>query len=76
MKRKINVIDKSTVQSVPVYFDRMSKQAMKHLFDLLDVYCKQELKIEKDYELMNDSLMIQLDLQRIYMKRYNEYIGS
>lgn len=71
---KIKVTDLSKSEVIPVYYDRMSEQAIRFLFDLLGVYIHKELEMskEKDYGLLNDSQMILLDLQRIYMKRYNK----
>ena len=74
MKQKIKVTDRSKLQSVRVYNYHLHKNDIKELFNLLCAYS--ELEAGSDYNLINDSQMIMLDLQRIYMKRYNEYLDG
>ena len=70
---KIKVTDKSNPVQVKIRNTSLTKSDISKLYMLLYKYSIEKAKYQES-EWLNDAMMIQLNLQKMYMERYNEYL--
>lgn len=69
----IKITDKSNSEKIKVRNTALTKSDISNLYMLLYKYSIEKAKYQ-EAEWLNDAMMIQLNLQKMYMERYNEYL--
>ena len=70
---KIKIRDKSNSVKINIRNTSLTKSDISNLYMLLHKYSIEKAKYQES-EWLNDAMMIQLNLQKMYMERYNEYL--
>ena len=69
----IKVTDKSNTEKIKIRNTSLTKSDISNLYHLLYKYSIEKAKYQ-EAEWLNDAMMIQLNLQKMYVERYNEYL--